>query len=78
MATITRQTFTFFATKAQAEALAAVNQAADADSEYRVIENAAGKTVERLHLKPRFAVPRSIVGMREHRRGHRFEAKVLI
>ena len=43
MATITRQTFTFFATKAQAEALAAVNQAADADSEYRVIENADGK-----------------------------------
>jgi len=43
MTTITRQTFTFFPTKAQAEALAAVNQAADVDCEYRVIENAAGK-----------------------------------
>ena len=42
-ATINSQTFTFFPTKAQADALAAANQVEDADAEYRVIENASGK-----------------------------------
>lgn len=39
------QTITFFATRAAAEALAAINAQDDEGTEYRVTENAAGKFI---------------------------------
>jgi hypothetical protein len=42
MTTIARQTFTFFADRAKAEALAATLLADDSDTDYRVVEGARG------------------------------------